>query len=68
MRLATSLASIACAAIILLTSATGSAHDYWMMPDRFEYRVGDTMRLDLWLGQELTGEESKPGRRHRHQG
>lgn len=54
------LASTSCAAIILLLSATASAHDYWMMPNRFEYRVGDTMRLDLWLGQEMTGEESKP--------
>lgn len=59
-RIARCLLALLCAASVSLASATASAHDYWMMPDRFEYAVGDAMRLDLWLGQQMIGEESKP--------
>ncbi len=33
-----------------------SSHEFWMQPDRFRYRTGEVMKLNLMVGEQFNGE------------
>jgi uncharacterized GH25 family protein len=46
------------ALLIFLAGASGAyAHEFWMLPDRFEAAPGSTVNLRLYVGQNFTGDQ-----------
>ena len=45
-----------CALAAVLASAAAQAHEFWMLPGRFDLEVGQAALLQLSVGQEFVGE------------
>lgn len=43
-------------AIILLAAFLTNAHEFWISPKKFRYKVGEEIKLDFLVGESFTGE------------
>ncbi len=47
---------IAVLLIVLLVTSLADAHEFWLQPKKYRYKVGEEMRVDFMVGENFTGE------------
>ena len=50
---------------LCLLTASASAHDYWLLPDRLHVLARASVRLSLWVGDDFVPEEERAWQRAR---
>lgn len=42
--------------IVLITAIIADAHEFWLQPKKYRYKVGEEMKVDFMVGENFTGE------------
>ncbi len=42
--------------LIFLTTSLVTAHEFWLQPKKFRYKIGEEMKVDFMVGENFTGE------------
>lgn len=50
---------------IILSAAPVLAHDYWLLPEKFQVEPGQPVNVRLYLGEDLKPEEERPYEKNR---
>jgi len=43
-------------AIVLVTTLLSNAHEFWLQPKKYRYKLGEEMKVDFMVGESFTGE------------
>ena len=42
--------------VLFLSASLVQAHEFWLQPTRFQFKVGDSMEFDFMVGENFEGE------------
>lgn len=42
--------------VLMLVTLVGISHEFWLQPKKFQYKVGEEMKVDFMVGESFTGE------------